>query len=242
MDTTPHSVPGASAELDRLERPLPPLPSPESNLALPEYVSGGVANSMPQTELHADISGTRPSFSGPEASTGSDSNGRSEYFDQSSALRNRSQSSANSSINILRSPAEAGALPQTQISLPNEDLYNAGDSHLLSRASSIHGSGAARSLRLNENGGESTPRSRSQSQTLIQALQLPQPARTPPSGSDSDESYRDSPLLSYDSPSQIRRRRRHEPEMQTPRTEFVVPRWQPDAEVTMCPICRTQFS
>ena len=26
------------------------------------------------------------------------------------------------------------------------------------------------------------------------------------------------------------------------RTEVVVPRWQPDAEVTFCPICRTQFS
>ena len=27
-----------------------------------------------------------------------------------------------------------------------------------------------------------------------------------------------------------------------PQTEVVVPRWQPDAEVTYCPICRTQFS
>lgn len=27
-----------------------------------------------------------------------------------------------------------------------------------------------------------------------------------------------------------------------PQTEVVVPRWQPDAEVTFCPICRTQFS
>lgn len=241
MDSTPRSTPGASAGLDRLERPLPPLPSPGSNPASLEYGSGGVADSIPQIELHAEISNTRPRFTGSEASIGSDNNGRSEYTEQRSPMRNRSQSSANSSIHISRSPIEADALPQAQASQPGDDLYTA-DSHLLSRTSSIHGSGTARSLRLSANGGESTPRSRSQSQTLIQALQLPQPARTPSTGSDSDESYRDSPLLSHDSPSQIRRRRRHEPEMQPPSTEFVVPRWQPDAEVTMCPICRTQFS
>lgn len=47
----------------------------------------------------------------------------------------------------------------------------------------------------------------------------------------------DPPLLSHDSPSQIRHRL-HPP----PSPEFVLPRWQPDAEVTFCPICRTQFS
>jgi hypothetical protein len=49
----------------------------------------------------------------------------------------------------------------------------------------------------------------------------------------------DSPLLDHDSPSQIRYRLRPSP---SPPPEFVVPRWQPDAEVTFCPICRTQFS
>jgi hypothetical protein len=50
-------------------------------------------------------------------------------------------------------------------------------------------------------------------------------------------SSRDTPLLSHDSPSQVRHRL-HPP----PSPEFVLPRWQPDAEVTFCPICRTQFS
>lgn len=31
------------------------------------------------------------------------------------------------------------------------------------------------------------------------------------------------------------------PEMRSPQ-EFALPRWQPDSEVTYCPICRTQFS
>jgi hypothetical protein len=44
-------------------------------------------------------------------------------------------------------------------------------------------------------------------------------------------------LLSHTSPSQNRRR-----PAAAERTEVLVPRWQPDAEVTFCPICRTQFS
>jgi hypothetical protein len=54
--------------------------------------------------------------------------------------------------------------------------------------------------------------------------------------SDGSSSGGDTPLLSHTSPSQNRRRRVAES------TEVVVPRWQPDVEVTFCPICRTQFS
>lgn len=53
---------------------------------------------------------------------------------------------------------------------------------------------------------------------------------------DASTSGGNTPLLSHTSPSQIDRRRPTTP------TEFVVPRWQPDAEVTFCPICNTQFS
>ena len=49
----------------------------------------------------------------------------------------------------------------------------------------------------------------------------------------------DLPLLDYDSPGQIRYQPQPSP---PPPPEFVLPRWQPDAEVTFCPICRTQFS
>jgi FYVE zinc finger len=51
-------------------------------------------------------------------------------------------------------------------------------------------------------------------------------------------SLRGASLLSHDSPSQVRHRLRPPP----PSPDFVLPRWQPDAEVTFCPICRTQFS
>jgi len=44
-------------------------------------------------------------------------------------------------------------------------------------------------------------------------------------------------LLSRTPPSQNRRR-----PAAAERTDVLVPRWQPDAEVTFCPICRTQFS
>jgi hypothetical protein len=54
--------------------------------------------------------------------------------------------------------------------------------------------------------------------------------------SDGSSSGGDTPLLSHTSPSQNRRRRVAEA------TEVIVPRWQPDVEVTFCPICRTQFS
>jgi hypothetical protein len=50
---------------------------------------------------------------------------------------------------------------------------------------------------------------------------------------------RDLPLVDYGSSGQIRYRLQPSP---PPPPEFVVPRWQPDAEVTFCPICRTQFS
>jgi hypothetical protein len=49
----------------------------------------------------------------------------------------------------------------------------------------------------------------------------------------------DSPLLDYNSSGQIRYRLQPSP---PPPPEFIVPRWQLDAEVTFCPICRTQFS
>jgi hypothetical protein len=41
----------------------------------------------------------------------------------------------------------------------------------------------------------------------------------------------------------VNRQRQHPVEAAvTVRAQFTVPRWQPDAEVTLCPICRTQFS
>jgi hypothetical protein len=61
--------------------------------------------------------------------------------------------------------------------------------------------------------------------------------RSGPDDDSSSGSSGNSPLLSHTSPSQIRRR-----QQPPPPAEFVVPRWQPDAEVTFCPICRTQFS
>jgi hypothetical protein len=64
-------------------------------------------------------------------------------------------------------------------------------------------------------------------------------------GNDSSSSHGNTPLLSR-SPVQTRERRQsHLPQIASqinPRSEVVMPRWQPDAEVTFCPICRTQFS
>lgn len=87
--------------------------------------------------------------------------------------------------------------------------------------------------------------------TAIQSVRAPRqpPSRTNPhyvrSGGDDYSSSSDisggSPLLSHTSSSQIRRSQRASPQP-PPRPDFVIPRWQPDAEVTFCPICRTQFS
>jgi hypothetical protein len=51
---------------------------------------------------------------------------------------------------------------------------------------------------------------------------------------DSSSFRRHTPIFPQTPPSQ----NRHPP----PRPEVILPRWQPDAEVTLCPICRTQFS
>ena len=53
----------------------------------------------------------------------------------------------------------------------------------------------------------------------------------------SSSSDGNTPLLSQTSSIQT-----HQHQDQETRSEVVVPRWQPDAEVTICPICGTQFS
>jgi hypothetical protein len=52
----------------------------------------------------------------------------------------------------------------------------------------------------------------------------------------------DAPLLSRTTPSPVQQRPSVRTRPDPPRPEVVVPRWQPDVEVTFCPICRTQFS
>jgi hypothetical protein len=68
---------------------------------------------------------------------------------------------------------------------------------------------------------------------------LPRQTRSGVDDTLSSGSLGDSPLLDRGSLSQVRHQLRPSP---PPPSEFVVPRWQPDAEVTFCPICRTQFS
>ena len=64
-------------------------------------------------------------------------------------------------------------------------------------------------------------------------------------GGDLSSSHENTPLLSR-SPVQTRERRQSNlsqtARQTSPRSEIVIPRWQPDAEVTFCPICTTQFS
>jgi hypothetical protein len=231
MDSTLHSTPDSTAEIDRFERPLPPLPPPDSDTISPD---GAEVMAESQTvsllEQHVEPTEPQPRYEQAGLSAGGVNRGRLEDSEQASMSRNQSQSSTNSSTHRPESLVH-------QASQSNENLYLAEDSHHLSRSSSIHGNGAARSLRLNDNTSHSTPRSRSHSQTLVQALQPPV-SRTSPNESDSDESFRDS----HNVPTHIRRRQIRHPEVETSRAEFIVPRWQPDAEVTMCPICRTQFS
>jgi hypothetical protein len=60
-----------------------------------------------------------------------------------------------------------------------------------------------------------------------------------PSGNDgsSSSSEVNTPLVSHPNLGQARRRGERRTGV-----EVIVPRWQPDAEVTICPICRAQFS
>src|SRR6266536_1942887 len=52
----------------------------------------------------------------------------------------------------------------------------------------------------------------------------------------------DAPLLSRTTPSPVQQRASIRTRPEAPQPEVVVPRWQPDVEVTFCPICRAQFS
>jgi hypothetical protein len=248
MDSSSNSSPNPPGGLDHLERPLPPLPNSELDIAThgddPRDLD--LSEGMPRTEPSINIATTQPQHISLSLSGGEIYGARHETTVQSSNARSRSQSSSSSSLQRSIYATQRDISAQSFTLATNEALYGSGESHLLSRTSSIHGSGVARSARLGGNAGESTSRSRSHSQTLVQALQLqlplPPAAITSPSDSDSDETYRELPLLSHDSPNQIRRIQRHAREPEPARAEFVVPRWQPDAEVTMCPICRTQFS
>jgi hypothetical protein len=208
-------------DLRRFERPLPPIPTSDSNFASVGESQSRVAEFQGLSTHEENIGlGDHDQHKTSESST-------------------RGDNAASLLTPGPRSSAVGLALPQSQSS-SNDDLYVSGDSQIY-RTPSVHETGSARSLRGDDNSEDRMARSRSPSQTLIQALQLPRPnaSRTPSNASDSDGSYRDFP---HTSPSQIRRRQRREPSSEPTLTDFAVPRWQPDAEVTMCPICRTQFS
>lgn len=232
MNSTNQPTSNLTTEVDRFERPLPPLPpsSPESIHG--EDTSGGSVAVQAVSDLHPD---EELSSSAPHGASLGAAQGDSSY-----SIRNRSRSSSHRSVQQSRSASRHGSLLRPQVPGTYEDLYSAGDSNTLSRTSSIHGGGALRTSRPNESANVSTPRSRSPSQTLMQALQLPPPSasRSSQNANDSDD---DTPLLSHTSPSQIRQRQHRASTTEPVTVEFSVPRWQPDAEVTMCPICRTQF-
>lgn len=230
-----NSSPSPPAPLGRFDRPLPPLPKSSSSPTLKDDGSEHLVEL--QRPLHAEQTlNFQPQYGvaeGGHIGTTADSN----Y-----AWRSRDSSSVNFSRSRSASAAEEDVSLHSRAFPSNEDSHPVDDSNLLFRTSSVHGSRAPRNLTLSDNTGPFNPRSRSHSQTLAQALQTPSATRTSSSGSDSEGSYRDRPLLSHTSPGGARRRQRQEPEAESAPAEFVVPRWQPDAEVTMCPICRTQFS
>jgi hypothetical protein len=86
-------------------------------------------------------------------------------------------------------------------------------------------------------------RSRSRSSSLSVEAQAHSPRSTSAGGSGSpgfgDPPY--APSQTY-TPIQSRRHELYQQEYHNSPTDFIVPRWQPDAEVTICPICGTQFS
>lgn len=89
------------------------------------------------------------------------------------------------------------------------------------------------------NRGNSTPQiqlNNVDAETLVNELHTPSGRARSVSSTVSSRS--NSITTPRETPSSQSRYRR----IPTPSTEVVVPRWQPDAEVTLCPICHTQFS
>jgi len=116
-----------------------------------------------------------------------------------------------------------------------------GGSRLVSRESRGTPQDAVRRGSRSENTANASVRT----PTRTQRQALTAGSRLGPNDSPYSGPSRDSTLLSHDSPSQIRHRLHPAPSFSpspSPSPEFVLPRWQPDAEVTFCPICRTQFS
>lgn len=81
----------------------------------------------------------------------------------------------------------------------------------------------------------------SQSPTTIRSRDLSIESR-PDGDSSGSDSLGDVPLLSRTSSRYRRRPQRTGRANSTEQSQVAIPRWQPDAEVTLCPICRSQFS
>jgi hypothetical protein len=181
----------------------------------------GVSNSSPRPDVAVDDN--FPVQEDPLEST------RSDQRRGSGAPSTSAPVSLRESL-VERTPASRSSAPRSPRS-PEYGLFLAEDSLAQSRTAPSRPQGMV--------WGESS--SDSMANASVRA-----PTRTPHrqmrpgrDGISSSGAPGDLPLLDYDSPSQIRYRLQPSP---PPPPEFVVPRWQPDAEVTFCPICRTQFS
>lgn len=140
--------------------------------------------------------------------------GRQSYEDYVAQSRSRSRSSTQASnLSHTSLSQEALSLPANA---PNSHLYTGSEHEVASSTTSR-----------NVNSGFAT-------------LAMRPSGRTRNGDSSSDEEP--VPNFSRPSPTPNRHRQRGTGEAPPVRTQFTVPRWQPDAEVTLCPICRTQFS
>ncbi len=196
------------------ERPLPPVPSSTRNTALGSERLGTVRAESSELANYQHYLGN---------------NGSGLQFDPNeiSAISIRNQSNSTFSI------------PNLSQSL-GSPLGNAGSAEHLPPAidSSFRPEGSALEHPRNGSTISSIGSFSSRTSSIHAATHplIPNP--------DGDSSSGEPPLLPHSSPSQIRRRqqRRTERDQLAARVKVAVPRWQPDAEVTLCPICRTQFS
>lgn len=223
---SPNSTP---ARTHSNERPLPPIPDNEGN-------GGSVLSQL-------DVAGAFANMNRFEAQQTS----RITPSESPAVPTNQDTEQPVTLVDFLGMEESSGPLGIPNLSFQIATRPSLGDEVISHRSlpplpSSVIGTSTSSQL---DARSEDTRRRRSSTQTTTAARSTENLSRSVrhAHGSSSD-SGGDSPLVSRTPSSQIRRGfpRPTDGIAHVEEAPMGVPRWQPDVEVTLCPICRTQFS
>jgi hypothetical protein len=223
MDT--RATVAVSSTDHNVDRPLPPLPNPSNDGPNAAEITG-----VSSSEINMGVAIVRHNDSETRSRASSRSNG----------------SNSQDIENLDRPGKPVGEPPRfSQLgeasNIPSR--YRSRGSSSISgnpRPSILQSQNDNAGTMMNPNHRESFPTPRSRSSSSVQAAIISQTPAESISSLHRHESSRHSSQIFSDELNQIAVQAQHSDRDEN--SEVLVPRWQPDAEVTLCPICRTQFS